>query len=423
LNADLQLTGKAEALLPGGEALVRAANNVFLVGNCLPGDEISFSPVQKRRGASRGRLIEIIKNSPNRVIPPCPVAETCGGCALQALKPDLHAEIKSAWVLDAFRKSRVEKAVWIPAVQAVLYGRRRVRWYVGEDRDGVFPGFRGKNSHTVVRHHLCMTATSELNMLRLKLEESAVEVCLGRYKSVQALQLDDGIHVILEGALCPEAFVVPYHEPEAVPLQWWHRDEKRTMPLTRPARYFHDLLPAGDGGYLSVQIGPDDFIQGEAEGNRQMIQQVIEWSRGARFVVDLFSGVGNLSLPVAGALKARVLGAELNVASVRAANANAKRLDLDARYVQANLFEKFDVEPFVGSDVLILDPPRRGAKRVCGMMGSLLPAKVIMVNCDVASGGRDGELLQSLGYRLHTLRALDIFPYTGHIEAMSLWTR
>jgi 23S rRNA (uracil1939-C5)-methyltransferase len=46
-----------------------------------------------------------------------------------------------------------------------------------------------------------------------------------------------------------------------------------------------------------------------------------------------------------------------------------------------------------------------------------------MVNCDVASGSRDGDILQSLGYRLKTLRALDLFPYTGHVEAMSLWVR
>ncbi|MFC1568045.1 methyltransferase, partial [Pseudomonadota bacterium] len=275
----------------------------------------------------------------------------------------------------------------------------------------------------VVRHHSCMTTTSELNRLRLQLESSAAEVCLGSYESVQALQVDDGIHLILEGALCPEAFDIPCHELGSIPLQWWHRDENRTIPLTKPANRFHDLLPAGDGVHISLQIGPDDFIQGQAEGNRQMIGQVIEWSRGARFVVDLFSGVGNLSLPVAKALKVKVLGAELNMASVRAANANAKRLGLDARYVQANLFEKFDVEPFAGADLLILDPPRRGAKKVCGMMGSLLPAKIIMVNCDVASGGRDGEVLQSFGYRLHTLKALDLFPYTGHIEAMSLWTR
>ncbi|MCF7822015.1 MAG: 23S rRNA methyltransferase [Mariprofundaceae bacterium] len=423
MNADLPLTGKAEALLPGGEALVRSAGTVFLVGNCLPGDEISFSPVQKRRGTSRGRLIKIIKSSRDRVETPCPVAEACGGCAMQALKPALHAGIKSAWVLDAFRKSRIEQTVWIPAVEAGLYGRRRLRWYVGEEGNAVFLGFLGKNSHTVVRHHLCMTATPELNMLRVILEESAAEVCLRACKSVQALQVHDGIHVILESAAYPEKFVAPCHESGNIPLQWWHRDEKKTTPLTRPARCFHDLLPAAGEDNLSVQIGPDDFVQGQAEGNRQMIGQVIEWSRGARFVVDLFSGVGNLSLPVTGALKARVLGAELNVASVRAANANAKRLGLDARYVQANLFEKFDVEPFAGADVLILDPPRRGAKMVCGMMGRLLPAKIIMVNCDVASGGRDGELLQSLGYRLHTLRALDIFPYTGHIEAMSLWTR
>jgi len=56
-------------------------------------------------------------------------------------------------------------------------------------------------------------------------------------------------------------------------------------------------------------------------------------------------------------------------------------------------------------------------------MGSLLPASIIMVNCDVASGARDAADLHRLGYRLRALRAFDLFPYTGHVEAMSLWKR
>lgn len=118
-----------------------------------------------------------------------------------------------------------------------------------------------------------------------------------------------------------------------------------------------------------------------------------------------------------------MVGAELNRASVQAANANARQLGLNAQYKQVNLFETFDAESYAGADLIILDPPRRGAKKVCEMMGRLLPAKIIMINCDPASGGRDAGTLHSLGYRLHTLRALDLFPYAGHVEAMSLWVR
>jgi len=88
-----------------------------------------------------------------------------------------------------------------------------------------------------------------------------------------------------------------------------------------------------------------------------------------------------------------------------------------------NLFKPCDLSNFSGADVLILDPPRKGAKRICRNMGSLLPTRIIMVNCDIASGARDAAELHKLGYRLRALRPFDLFPYSGHVEAMSLWQR
>ncbi|MFQ5345759.1 MAG: methyltransferase, partial [Mariprofundus sp.] len=183
---------------------------------------------------------------------------------------------------------------------------------------------------------------------------------------------------------------------------------------------FHDVLPAGKTD-IQLVIGPDDFVQGQAEGNRELITQIQTWAGSVNRISDMFCGIGNLSLPLAAATGATVFGAELNAASVRAATANAKALGVDSGFVVANLFESFDLEPYIGADVLILDPPRRGAKRLCNQISRLLPKKIIMVSCDVAAGARDGALLQQHGYRLKALRALDLFPYAGHVEAMSLW--
>ena len=402
---------------------MRADGHTYLVVNAVPGDHIAFKQVEKRRGALRGELISIVESSPDRVSPSCPVASQCGGCAMQFLNPAKHSEVKSSWVFDAFSSCRHLHATYLPSDPVSAAARRRIRWYIGHDEQGTFLGFRAKASHSVVRHDLCMSATPSLNRLRQELEGSAELVALDAYESVQAIELDDGIHLILEGASFPSGLDIPFQQIDGMLLQWWHRCEGVTRPLHKPVQQFHDRLPTGEVGDISLLVGPDDFIQGLTEGNRLMIEQILEWSEGSSFVVDLFSGIGNLSLPIAAAHGSRVVGAEHNDASVRAANANAKRLNLDANFIQANLFENFSIEPLAGADLLILDPPRRGAKKVCSMMGRLLPAKIIMVNCDVASGGRDGEMLQSLGYRLHTLRALDLFPYTGHVEAMSLWVR
>lgn len=413
------LSGRAESLLPGGEALVRSDDRLFLVANAVPGDVIRFEPAGRQRGAGRGRLVDVIESSPNRVAPPCAVASECGGCALQYLDASVHAGLKSEWVRESFRNCLHDGVEWIAASDSSLNSRRRLRWYIGRDNGGAFAGFRAANSHQVIRHASCLCATDSLNQLRQRLESS---IDTWNFESFQAVQLADGIHLILEGGDVPDGIASQVAEIDGLPVQWWSRKGGVTRPATSPALKFHDRVPAADGRDLAIRIGPDDFIQGQAEGNRAMIRQLAKWCEGERFVVDLFCGVGNLSLPLA-AGGVRVVGAELNPASVKAANTNARALKVDAKYVQANLFETFDCEPFAGADVLILDPPRRGAKKVCSMMGRLLPAKIVMVNCDAASGGRDGEILQSLGYRLKSLRALDLFPYTGHVEAMSLWIR
>lgn len=432
MSENPELTGQVEKLLPGGEALVRSNGSFFLVSNVVPGDTITIQPAGRRRGVQRASLQTVVKTSSDRVPAACPVADDCGGCSLQHLNPVKHAEIKSEWVLDVFRDYLDSSSIWIPVVEQAHSFRRRVRWFVGEDSDGVFLGFKARASHRIVRHSRCMVVSDLLNQIRETIESATGQGDLSGMESVQALELSDGVHVVVEseskkrpGLLSDQPVELNSElniELNGIPLQWWSRTASGTIPMTKPVALLHDRI-ALDDDEIDIRIGPDDFVQGQAEGNRQMICQIVEWSQQAKFVVDLFSGVGNLSLPVARVTGARVVGAELNRASVRAANANAKRLGLNAQYKQVNLFETFDAEYYAGADFVILDPPRRGAKKVCEMMGLLLPAKIIMINCDPASGARDAGTLHSLGYRLHTLRALDLFPYAGHVEAMSLWVR
>jgi len=239
--------------------------------------------------------------------------------------------------------------------------------------------------------------------------------------SVQALQLADGMHVILEREQMPEP--VALNEVASLPLQWWWRDSRGiTRPLQKPVIPFHDLLPAGKKD-VALTVGPDGFVQGQLEGNRELIAQIQSWAGKPRRIADLFCGIGNLSLPLAAASGAEIFGAELNAASVRAATSNAKALNVKASFAEANLFEDFDIEPYIGADLMLLDPPRRGAKRICSQISRLLPGKIIMISCDSAAGARDGAILKQQGYRLKALRALDLFPGAGHVEAMSLWTR
>jgi len=205
-------------------------------------------------------------------------------------------------------------------------------------------------------------------------------------------------------------------------VQYWWRNPTGTKPLSGDIKPLHDLLPAG-GGNVRLCIGPDDFVQGQMEGNAAVVKQVQSWAADARRVVDLFTGAGNLSLPLAYSTGAEVLGADVRPQSIQAANANASRLSVTAEFHAANLFEAKSLSAYAGADILILDPPRKGAKSVCQAMAMLLPKKIIMLSCDVATGRRDAAILHRHGYRMHALRAFDLFPYAGHVEAMSLWVQ
>jgi len=414
------MKGATERLLPGGEGTVRAQDAVYLVPNTVPGDIIHFVAGRKRRGSRRGRLAEIIHASSCRGEPRCRVAASCGGCALQYLKAEHHAEIKNRWIDDAFRQFMETDTAcqWLEKTETDRR-RRRVRWHVGMDEAGLFLGFRARSSHEVVRQEHCPVLSDALQAVHDALEP----VLHSSVGAVLATQLSDGIHIVFEisGKDAPQ-FDPPCSQVNGLAVQWWQQCGTAIRPLSRPAKHLHEDLPAGEE-MIRIRIGPDDFVQGQREANHALVRQVSVWSSGARRIADLFSGAGNISLPLAHALKAEVAGAEIRAQSVRRANANARALHVHASYIQADLFGDFDMAPFAGADVLILDPPRKGARRVCEAMPRLLPAKIIMISCDVAAGARDAAMLHAHGYRLRALRALDMFPWAGHVETMTLWTQ
>lgn len=75
-------------------------------------------------------------------------------------------------------------------------------------------------------------------------------------------------------------------------------------------------------------------------------------------------------------------------------------------------------EPF---DLVVLDPPREGAKRaVVDAVVARDPRRIAYVACDPAALARDLALLAGHGYELRGLRAFDLFPMTHHVECVAL---
>jgi 23S rRNA (uracil1939-C5)-methyltransferase len=56
-------------------------------------------------------------------------------------------------------------------------------------------------------------------------------------------------------------------------------------------------------------------------------------------------------------------------------------------------------------------------------LATLAPSLLVYVSCDPATLARDARELARAGYGLRSLRLLDLFPQTYHLETLSVWSR
>jgi 23S rRNA (uracil1939-C5)-methyltransferase len=141
-------------------------------------------------------------------------------------------------------------------------------------------------------------------------------------------------------------------------------------------------------------------------------------------VLDLFCGLGNFSLPLARRV-ARVTGIEGDAGLVARARANAVQNGIDnAEFHAADLFANVSHAPWAGRDydLVLLDPPRAGAREVLPVLAASRPRRIVYISCHAGTLARDaGILVQQLGYKLVAAGIMDMFPHTSHVESIALF--
>jgi tRNA/tmRNA/rRNA uracil-C5-methylase (TrmA/RlmC/RlmD family) len=176
-------------------------------------------------------------------------------------------------------------------------------------------------------------------------------------------------------------------------------------------------------GTRTYGVAADGFWQPHVEAPRVLVEAVLELAqpRPGERVLDLYSGVGLFS-----AFLAEAVGPEGSVTAVEGdhpASRHSRRNLADlpwARTIGATVEEALR-RGAGAADLVVLDPPRVGAKRVAvRAIAELGPRAVVYVACDPAALARDLGYFAEHGYRLDALRAFDLFPMTHHVECVAL---
>ncbi len=418
-----------------GRGVAEIDGNDVLIDGALPGERVEIELLGKRRRWKSARLLAILESSHERVEPPCPYFGRCGGCSLQHVSREGQLELKQSALLDSLQRAggiRPQKLLE-PLVGSQWGYRRRARLGVRvvPSKGGVLVGFRERRKsyvtaldHCQVLDPVAATLLVPLKQLieRLSCPERIpqVELALGDADCALILRhlsdLTDEDRRLLERFArdhVVQLFLQPSDLDSVHPL--WPRD---------PAPLTYRL----DSPEVELVFRPTDFVQVNAQMNRALVAAVVRLLEPTRedSVLDLFSGLGNFTLPLA-RLAGKVTGMEGELELVRRARANAAHNAIDnARFFYRDLHdEPLDENWFSdGYSKVVIDPPRSGAMAAVKALGAAGPRRVVYVSCNPSTLARDSEVLVRVhGYRLSAAGIVDMFPNTAHVESVAVFDR
>ncbi|WP_299020585.1 23S rRNA (uracil(1939)-C(5))-methyltransferase RlmD [uncultured Photobacterium sp.] len=401
---------------------------VFVDG-LLPGEKALVQLTEDKKQYARAKVIKRLSDSQARIKPHCPIYDQCGGCNLQHLSHPGQVEAKQQALIELMSKfaatdKQQEFALEAPITGGEHHYRRCSRFSIKPGGGKLQFGFRRKQSKEIVDVEHCPVLAQSLNELLPPLRS-----LLGKLKGqkhlghVELVEADNGRVVLIR-------HLQSFSDKDMTSLRQFAEQYDVILYLA-PTSDSIDRI-SGQAPYyeldgMKLYFSPKDFIQVNRDVNKQMVQQAMDWLtvEPQDRVLDLFCGLGNFSLPLAKRAKSLV-GVEGVDEMVHRATDNALINKLEnASFYQANLEQDVTTmgwaqEPF---NKILLDPARAGAAGVMQHVVNLAPERVVYVSCNPATLARDSQMLLKQGYQLERLGMLDMFPHTGHLESMALFTK
>jgi 23S rRNA (uracil1939-C5)-methyltransferase len=370
----LQVT--AGQIVYGGHALARHGDLVIFIPLAAPGDRLLVSITEYRKNFARASIEKILEPSPVRRKPLCEHFGQCGGCQLQHIKYEAQLEAKIAFVREALARMAKIEVPDIEIRSAAEYGyRTRARLKI----EGSSCGFNRSNSHSICDIKDCPVLVQDLR------------AALSRLRS--AGRASPGGPLWIAAGDCQVSF-------QPAPKGFPSGALRRTI--------------AG----ATYRFSPSVFFQANAHLIEELIwEALLDYS--GKLAIELYAGVGLFTVQLARRFEC-VIAVEADARAARFAREN-----LSANALFNATVHNLRAEEWLRRcglerpDLIILDPPRSGAKGLLREIISVGPRFIVYVSCNPTTLARDLRELLQAGYKLNRVTALDLFPQTYHVEAVA----
>lgn len=455
----------------GGEAVGRVGDFVLFIPGGSPGDEVEVQITELKKSYGRARIQKIIKSSPRRVHPRCPVYIECGGCHMQHIDYDSQLQLKTKIVEDALhhiaglsgikvRPCRRMRNPWNyrSKAQVVVGAKPYLLHRTGDSEDQEEPryhhyiGYYAKGTHTIVKAENCAIQAVDNNSLLSAAREAMERIQWPVYDSrdgsgaVRYLVARTGVHTGQSLLVIVSSQPSLPHVPEFVDIVRKHVPSLCGVVLNlNPHRSnvilsSRNILLWGSDHIieevegLKFNISANSFFQVNIEGLEAIyscLDQFLQPQPRDK-VLDAYCGVGSMALYMARKVK-RVLGIDECKAAIEDAVVNSDLNGLVNTNFMDGTVEKLlptlcHKSSFLqrggGFSFAILDPPRKGCEPVVlDTLAKMRIPKLAYVSCNPSTLARDLSILTEKGYQVAEVQPIDMFPQTYHVETVVLLNR
>jgi 23S rRNA (uracil1939-C5)-methyltransferase/tRNA (uracil-5-)-methyltransferase len=376
-----------DALTNLGAGVGRMDGWVVFVPGALPGETVRARVYRNDKNCSHADLLDVLKPSPDRVDPRCPLFGRCGGCQYQHLAYPRQLEWKTRQVGELMRHmAGIEFPVnACLSTEQIWNYRSKITPHFERPRNGEIGeiGFLAAGGRSrlvdVPRCDIAMDAINHaLPEIRAALHQRARTFRRGSTVLIRASE--EGVTTDFKTAVTERV--------SGLSFRFLAGDFFQNNPFILPMFTAYVADRAAEGG--------------------------------ARFLVDAYCGSGLFALTLAARFE-KVAGVEVSETSCEWARRNARDNGIGhAEFLTASAEAIFAAVEFPAAETtVVIDPPRKGCTpEFIEQLAAYGPSRLVYVSCDPATQVRDLRLLADRGFHLCDVQPFDLFPHTRHVECV-----
>lgn len=407
-----------EKMVFGGDCIAKIDGKTVFVPYAIPGEELEIDVFEEKRDYCHARITKILKPSPHRVEPFCPLYTKCGGCNMQHIDEEYQTQLRADILRETFihETEKYVKPEDIPQVEIIKGSptnyRSRFQFHDG--------GLMARMSNNVLQIENCPCAVKEINEWLKNTPQN------DRPKGRVHVFASEKIAGISSKVIIAHEKQLPQNESAADKSKSKKKKQKQPMK-----RFSGTVLKEENKCTITLKDKQITFdVQGFFQSNMEVLEKTIDTvmhNLSGENALDMYSGCGTFSVFLADRYK-NVTLVEHNRDAIVFAEQNMAGRKHESFGVSGEKWVLNHAETCIKQngpyEAVVIDPPRSGMeKAVCQWLCSSDIPLIRSISCDIATHARDAKFLMRSGYKLKKLYLLDFYPQTCHIESLAFFEK